>query len=378
MGVKISKAVKKVEQSIAPPDQYLLSALGNVLKVKSYSSDDVYTVNRAEKTCTCPSFQKSQYCKHLELVYVYEDKNWYPKPHPSYSQALSALVKAIRVRRVEDAVYWMMYLHATGESGSNFRLVRRLLIGSAEDGVSLPVMENVSQNYAKLMKEKYHPLYLAAEIVRICKIPSWWLPDSGGPEYIRQAMVGWRQSLYVQTVPSREEGYAMYRKAVKAQDFVQASLALEVLVKNTEVKRTEIAQLVHEVAQEIGHAQAIRAIKLHLRHAQNLSNDYNFIGQAAYWSCGGSFKQADDIEGVIVGEVRELLDKATERWKNPKNIEGWCCDGHHCSGTDRRFAGMVQDLNAMCLAAKHYGTIDVSAKWLDSFRSVEGSHVFAG
>ena len=102
-------------------------------------------------------------------------------------------MKSIRIRRVEDAVYWLAYLDGFKEKQSRFRTARRLLIGSAEDGLSIPVMEKVREGFVKLSNPQSRLLHWVAEAVRICKLPNWWHPDSGGPDYIYQSLVGERR-----------------------------------------------------------------------------------------------------------------------------------------------------------------------------------------
>jgi deoxycytidine triphosphate deaminase len=61
-------------------------------------------------------------------------------------------------------------------------MARRLLIGSAEDGHSIEVMETVAGNFQQLTRARTDILYLAAEVLRICKMPNWWHPFSGGKD----------------------------------------------------------------------------------------------------------------------------------------------------------------------------------------------------
>src|ERR1035438_3631871 len=82
-----------------------------LIRLKSFSGNGVvYTVDRSARTCTCHQFLSEGHCKHLDEVGVYQPKQFTPRTHPTFSQALSGLVKSIRMRRVEDAVYWLLYL----------------------------------------------------------------------------------------------------------------------------------------------------------------------------------------------------------------------------------------------------------------------------
>jgi hypothetical protein len=127
--------------------------------MKSFSgSGEVYTVDRSGRTCTCNQFSTEGHCKHLDEVGVYPTKQFTPRTHPTFSQALSGLVKSIRMRRVDDAIYWLTYLHdfpvteKLNKKAARFRVARRIFIGSAEDGHSISVMEDVASNFKFLCK----------------------------------------------------------------------------------------------------------------------------------------------------------------------------------------------------------------------------------
>ena len=71
-----------------------------------------------------------------------------------------------------------------------------MLIGSAEDGHSVAVMEKVVDGFRVISKRQTELPELVAEAVRICKIPNWWHPSTGGPDYIYSGMVGERTLAY--------------------------------------------------------------------------------------------------------------------------------------------------------------------------------------
>jgi hypothetical protein len=90
---------------------------------------------------------------------------------------------------------------------------------------------------------------------------------------------------------------------------------------------------------------------------------------------GGTSPLADAIEPVFLGEVFELLDRARERWKNPKPIPGWCVDGVHSSGQDMRFMGMWHHMYAVCKAFEYYGRVDPKDDWLPEFQCFDGLEI---
>ena len=92
---------------------------------------------------------------------------------------------------------WLVYLDGFGnEKRRRFRTARRLLIGSAEDGHSVAAMEKVIENSSNLRRNETDLAKLVAEAVRICKVPNWWYPASGGPDYVDCGMVGQRELAY--------------------------------------------------------------------------------------------------------------------------------------------------------------------------------------
>ena len=178
----------------APRDEEK-QATGTILRMKAFRGDAWHAVSLTDKTCDCPEFyDKRGNCEHLAALGLYRVRPFRPSSHPSFSQALSALVKSLRIRRAEEAVYWLLYLDKFTEREFRFRTARRLLIGSAEDGLSIAVMEAVSHNFRALCKRKETSVAeLATEAVRICKTPNWWDPTTGGPDYIYSGMIGQRE-----------------------------------------------------------------------------------------------------------------------------------------------------------------------------------------
>ena len=82
------------------------------IRLKSFTGDQWYSVSLDRRTCNCPQFAVTcQPCKHLNALGIYnKPRPFIARTHPTFSQALSGMVKSIRLRRVEDAVYWLVYL----------------------------------------------------------------------------------------------------------------------------------------------------------------------------------------------------------------------------------------------------------------------------
>jgi hypothetical protein len=115
-----------------------------------------------------------------------------------------------------------------------------------------------------------------------------------------------------------------------------------------------------------------RLMEVHLSQRSALSVDNNFICQALWYLAGGQCSVAEKIEPVTEGECRELIEKVTDRWKNPQPIPRWCCDGVHCAGSDIRFAGIWHHMYAVCRAYEHYRRVDPEDEWLPDFQCYDG------
>jgi hypothetical protein len=136
--------------------------------LRSFKGNDWYSISIDQKTCDCPNFgTKGSGCEHLAALGIHRLRPFTPTTHPTFSQALSGLVKSLRIRRVEDAVYWLIHLDSFKGAQYRFRTARRLLIGSAEDGHSVAVMETVAKKFWKLSKPQSELIDLVAEAIRI-------------------------------------------------------------------------------------------------------------------------------------------------------------------------------------------------------------------
>jgi hypothetical protein len=69
-------------------------------------------------------------------------------------------------------------------------------------------MENVADNFRNLCKLDTPLVCLAAEIVRICKLPNWWDPSTGGHDYIYSNLVGYRQQVLYRKVNDEQGAQA--------------------------------------------------------------------------------------------------------------------------------------------------------------------------
>jgi hypothetical protein len=135
---------------------------------------------------------------------------------------------------------------------------------------------------------------------------------------------------------------------------------------------TKQAEFLLEQAERIEHGLAARLCKVHLSARSALSADNNFLCQAAWMLAGGVSPLAEKSLPVTADECHELLAKADERWRNPKPIPRWCCDGVHSAGDDPRFMGNLPEMWAVCRAYEHYGRLHPDDVWIPGFQCYDG------
>ena len=268
-------------------------------------------------------------------------------------------------------MYWLVYLDTFRDSQHRFRTARRLLIGSAEDGHSLAVMEKIVENFGKISRLQTELPYLVAEAVRICKVPNWWYRSTGGSDYIYSGMVGQRQLAYFCGGRNRDSMTKLIEQGIEQQNKATA-LAGVMGLADAKIGGTKQAELILSLAKRYQHPLAERLTDVHLRARSALSNDNNFLCQAAWMMAGGVSPVAEVVQGVTDAEVMELLEGAKEKWKAPRPVPGWCCDGIHCAGNDVRFSGMWHLMYAVCRAFEYYGRVDPEDTWMPRFNCYDG------
>ena len=236
------------------------------------------------------------------------------------------------------AIYWLVYLDTFKEPEHRFRTARRILIGSAEDGHSIAAMEQVVNSFRRISKVQAHLEELAAEVLRICKVPNWWHPSTGGHDYIYSGMLGHRQLAYLSSTVTAESSLRQIEKGI-AEQSKETTLAGTLGLAEIRMGGSKHAELLSALAKRNGHEVAERLAEVHLRARSALSSDNNFLCQGAWMLAGGTSPVTDVLHPVTNSEVSELLEKARDRWKDPQPIPQWCCDGVHSAGNDVRFMG---------------------------------------
>jgi hypothetical protein len=261
---------------------------GKTIRLKSFSADQYYEIDLDNKTCTCEKFITThELCKHLNVLGVYGRRRpFVARSHPTFSQALSGMVKSIRLRRSEDAIYWLVYLETFKEPEHRFRTARRILIGAAEDGQSITVMERVVDSFRRISKPKADIEELATEVLRICKVPNWWNPSTGGRDYIYSGMLGHRKLAYLKSTITAESLPRLIEQEIRKK---AKPTALAGIMGLSEIRMggSRQAELVSDLAQRNGLEYAERLAQVHLRARSALSSDNNFLCQAVWMLAGG-------------------------------------------------------------------------------------------
>ena len=333
-----------------------------------------YQVARNHSTCTCQVFISGSWCNHLKDAGCYPKRSVTLSSKPNFYQALSGLVKGIRLRNLDEAAYWLTYCWSFKQklNGAQFRIIRRLLIGSAEDGHSIAVMEKLADNYSALLSKDIDFTSVMAELVRICKVPNWWNPNTGGHDYIYSGMLATRKILYDRANYSASDCLLGLEQSIVKQNKVDA---LRWIIQDQEsdaATNSLIARKLYELASTYDCQPAKRLIQnIYLRHEKSLKSDNNFLCQAAWILAGGNSPVIDQIEVVTQAEVNALIDKVNAT--KPYVIPGWCCDGVHCAGNDIRYAGMWDRMYAVCNQYNYYGRVIPDDPWLeDEFYCLDG------
>lgn len=342
-------------------------------KIKSPTSGRMYTIDTLAKTCDCMADNE---CSHLKAVGAYKPKSWRGSINPSYAQALSAMIKSIRIRNVEEAMYWLIYLVRIepANPGARFRLVRRLLIATSEDGFSLPLMQDISESFNDLMKGDL--FLLADKLLKICKPTPWWNSDSNGKTYLEAFLVGERNCSYnfrTTDIHSQKETIGLFKEALESKDMETACTYLSYLTQVHKIDKMTFVEVLIGMAKAQQDNRAMTILAIHKKHKVILSEDWNFIGQGIFFLCGMGFNGCE-YEDVYASakEVHDAIAKAKAQWKTPHVVPYWGCDGVHCAGADRRYCGMLVDMVACCNAFEYYGNVGVENKWRRRFYTRKG------
>jgi hypothetical protein len=324
--------------------------------VDSFTTPGVrYEIDLDRRTCTCPAFQKhsSQACKHLLSI----DGLFPQSAEPSPTEALSAFIKSIRLRRFHDAITWLLYLWRIPQYQNRVR--RRILIAAAEDNLSLGVIERVAAWYGSSARLNLQDA--AREVCRICATPNWWAqPD--GHAYI----FAWEDA---ERAPSIETTQFLPEQLVRrtaARDVTGALKTFLTLYEAGQADPRQMPELMLYLASRSGSEQANRLATVYALHAKAFGMDANLTGQVIYACLTNRF--ADQAAPEAKEDVETALQAAQLRLEGRLQVENWALDGIHTGRRrDSRYAGVIHMMAGCCRAFQHYGRLDPRDRWLPGF-----------
>ncbi len=276
---------------------------------------------------------------------------------PDPTEALSALVKSIRLRRADDAVTWFWYLWRIPQYRA--RAQRRVLIAAAEDNLSVGVIRRVAEWYGTIERVKFE--HAVREILRICATPNWWAQDDGHAYIDRWTAA---EATVDALEAKSEDGLLAAMAAGAARMDVSAALAaFSALYARPRIPLYPFVEVLGEVARRSRSIQANRLASVFRANLRHIGVDGNLPGQALYAALVGRFGWQGTPE-PDTSEVRHQISLARERLAGPLQIPAWALDGVHTGRLrDRRFAGTVQMMAACCRAFRRFGRLSVDDPW---------------
>ena len=158
-------------------------------------------------------------------------------------------------------------------------------------------MEHAVDSFRRISKVQVSLEELATEVVRICKVPNWWHPSTGGHDYIYAGMVGQRKLGYLSATATAESLCGLMERGIAGQEKAIA-MAGVIGLSNIRMGGSKQAELVLALAKKNGHQWAERLANVHLRARSALSSDNNFLCQAVWMLAGGTSTAADVLHPV--------------------------------------------------------------------------------
>jgi hypothetical protein len=260
---------------------------------------------------------------------------------------VSALMKAIRLQREEDAVYWVLALLRGGQERGY--LGRRCFGSACEDNFNLQALEMGSE-LAKRPPKAELP-YLQS-VIASSRGSKWYWPMAKAYTIARcEAYENQQRVFEDKTVEELEE---LCRVSLRQQQFVPFFVAYRELKK----ERQRNAGIVNELI-EVGKAspmpEARRLAAATAPHTwQCIRRENNPIWMLVWILSEGPFEGMSapvDLTGAD-----QTIAAAEARWgkKDLEPVPSWALDGVHTTGSDERFAGTWAGLrNCVAMYAKY-------------------------
>lgn len=282
----------------------------------------------------------------------------------SPKDAISAFIKSVRLRYLDDALLWMAYLWQFPKERQRIKL--RILLESGEDNLSVDVIEQVGEWYGSAYRNSLEAA--AAEVVRICATENWWAQHDG-----RQYIYAWyRAEMEPQSFKMYEldELFEVMRMAIVEKTMTRGLSAFNAVYRRRDFQPSDLAKLLRQWSELYGGQQAERLSCVFERHVSSFWLDGNVSGQTYYALINGDFGEHVCPE-VERGQVESALVRTSQRLKDGISIPSYARDGVHTKGgSDRRFAGIVKFMSGSCRAYEHYGRLSPVDEWLPSFMAL--------
>lgn len=286
----------------------------------------------------------------------------------SQSSIMSALVKTVRLRRVDDALYWFSHF-AKFFPSQRFRLSRRLLIIAAEDNVCVPVQMRVAEWFPSAFGKDMKAWYQGAAVLihLICATDNWW-KTAIESHYI----LCWRR---VTRQLAKMSEFDRKLLASEPMNFLDPAKSLLIHSARNDTNtwapqkdKQDYARFLAEVAMERCDLPARMNALIHVHWGKILTGDDNYLGQAVYRMAYGPLTPIE-YPTIKPEDVAASVSRVRERLRTPEIPPAWTQDGIHTGGTDRRFAGMLASMTACCRAYRVFGRLHPDDVHLPEFHS---------
>jgi hypothetical protein len=333
-----------------------------IVEIQSFSTPGVrYEVDLEKRSCRCPAFQSNprRECKHLRSL----DELFEHSGEPDPTEALSALVKSIRLRRSGDAVTWLHYLWRIPQYRA--RAQRRILIAAAEDNLSVGVIRRVAEWYGTIERVKIE--YAVREVLRICATPNWWAQDDGHA-YIQAWAVAEVDVPHLEG-KTEDDLFTLMAGGRAGKPDATALAAFSALYARPRIAVYRLAEVLSDAAGRSQSIQANRLASLFKANLRHIGVDANLSGQALYATLVGRFGW-QGIPEPSLEEARHLIKLARDRLAGGAQVPAWALDGIHTGRLrDPRFAGTVERMAACCKAFRRFGRLSVDDRWPQNLSS---------
>ncbi len=226
-------------------------------------------------------------------------------------------------------------------------------MSAAEDNFSIPVMASVSGWFNCQRKNDLHEA--VRQVIKLCRTPNWFAFEEGR-RYVRQWLEAECDPISAGASSARLLG--LLETAVRENDALRVMRAFNAFYGDRTSDRRALAQMAHRLACERGNGDAMLLAELYEANLMTLWSDGNLAGQLLYALVLGR-QIGVQIDPPISDEyARTLTSQSAYSLSLGVHVPDWARDGVHCEGQDRRFSGVLVDMNRACTAFEKFGRLD--------------------